>query len=72
MDGGGGRGRKAQRDEKKDRVMENILANKAEALGKTAEAAKMLVESLSQMKVIASDAEASVKTERVGTRVMEN
>jgi hypothetical protein len=52
--------------------MENILANKAEVLGKTAEAAKMLVESLSQMKVIASDAEASVKTERVGTRVMEN
>jgi uncharacterized protein YfeS len=58
MDGGGGRERKAQRDEKKDRVMENILANKAEALGKTAKAAKMLVESLSQMKVIASDAEA--------------
>ena len=58
MDGGGGRGRKAQQDEKKDRVMENILANKADAMGKTAEAAKMLVESLSQMKVTASDAEA--------------
>ncbi len=44
LNGNGGQGRKAQQDKESNRVMENLLAKKAEAEHKRAEAKKMLVE----------------------------